>query len=413
LNLYSPILEAKLEDAGLTLKKIFFTNFEYLNRLIIYKKSALNMMELPEKVRRTLEKLAKELMVREEVYGLGLFGSWSRGDATTSSDVDLIIVSSGNFEDEYVERIALNGLLIDLDFIPKRWIHGPTPPELDQKLYEAQILYDRDWSLANAKLWMTKSYSSPERVEIRTEAHIIESDIYLSRATSALSKGDLQSAKFFAPAAMENTLKVLMEIALEPFSNSRFIEKVEASTRKLGMPRLFKEYLEIAELDKLDGGIVEEKLKLFRKVWDEISLTIKQNPKALEKAHFKVKTKLKYYLNPAFIHGAIQRTTALMASKNFAEAAHYLNSIFLPMVENYAWLKSSMEKLNIDHTCLIGSLESLEKKNPKNYQNMINFLNLGYVEKQEATETIEKVRRHMLEIRSERKLLIKNHISKS
>jgi predicted nucleotidyltransferase len=368
------------------------------------------MMELPEKVRRTLEKVVKELMVRQEIYGLGLFGSWSRGDAAASSDVDLLVVSSGNFEDEYVERIALNGLLLDLDFIPKSWIHGPIPPELDQKLYEAQILYDRDWSLANAKLWVTKSYSSPDRVEIRTEAHIIESDIYLSRATSALSKGDFRSAKFFAPVAMENTLKILLEIALEPFSNSRFIEKTETSIRKLGMPSFFKEYLEIAELDRLDSGVVEEKLKLLRTVWDEITLTIKQNPKALEKAHFKVKTKLKYYLNPAFLHGTILRTNSLIASKNFAEAAHYLNSTFLPMIENYAWMKSSMEKLKTDYTCLIGSLESLEKKNPKNYQNIIKFLNVGDVEKQEATETIEKVRRHMLKIRGERKLLIKNMI---
>ncbi len=324
------------------------------------------MMELPEKVRKPLEKIVKELMVREEVYGLGLFGSWSRGDAVASSDVDLLVVSSGNLEDEYVERIALNGLLIDLDFIPKRWIHGLTPPpELDQKLYEAQILYDRDWSLANNKLWITKSYGSPERVEIRTEAHIVESDIYLSRATSALSKGDFRSAEFFAQIAMEHALKVLLEIALEPFSNARFIEKAEASTRKLGMPSLFNEYLEIAKLDKLDGSIVEEKLKLLRSVWDEMSLTVKHYSKAVEKVHFKVKTKIEYYFNPAFIQGMVQRTNALITSKNFAEAAHYLNSTFLPMIENYAWLKSSMEKTKIDYTCLIGAVESLEKKNPK------------------------------------------------
>ncbi len=371
------------------------------------------MMGLPEKLRRTLEKVVKELMVREEVYGLGLFGSWGRGDVAASSDVDLLLVSSGNFEDEYVERIAFNGLLIDLDFIPKRWIHGPIPPELDQKLYEAHILYDRDWSLANAKLWTAKSYRSPERVEIRTEAHIIESDIYLSRATSALSKQDFRSAQLFAITAMENTLKVLMEIALEPFSNSRFIEKVENSTKKLGVPGLFSEYLEIVKLNKLDSGVVEEKLKLFKNVWNEMDLTIRHNPQALEMAHFKVKTKIKYYFNPAFLHGLILRANSLIASKNFAEASHYMNSTFLPMVENYAWLKASLEKLKIDYTCLIDSIQILENKNPKNYQNMVKLLNLTNIEKQEASETIERIRRIMLRIRGERKHLIKNHISKS
>lgn len=90
-----------------------------------------------------------------------------------------------------------------------------------------------------------------------------------------------------------------------------------------------------------------------------------------------------------------------------------MNSTFLPMVENYAWLKASLEKLKIDYTCLIDSIQILENKNPKNYQNMVKLLNLTNIEKQEASETIERIRRIMLRIRGERKHLIKNHISKS
>ena len=82
---------------------------------------------LPEKVRRTLEKVVAKMRVTENVYGIGLFGSWSRGDATTSSDVDLLILDKGNFNYEYVERIEIGGLLIDLDHVPKRWIHGLIP----------------------------------------------------------------------------------------------------------------------------------------------------------------------------------------------------------------------------------------------------------------------------------------------
>jgi predicted nucleotidyltransferase len=39
------------------------------------------VITLPEKVRRTLEKVVKEMMVKENVYGIGLFGSRSREDA--------------------------------------------------------------------------------------------------------------------------------------------------------------------------------------------------------------------------------------------------------------------------------------------------------------------------------------------
>jgi len=370
------------------------------------------VITLPEKIRRTLEKIVREMRVKENVYGIGLFGSWSRGDATASSDVDLFILDKDNFNHEYVERIETGGLFIDLDHVPKQWIHGPIPPEIDQKLYEMQILYDRDWSTTNTKLLMAKSYGSPERVDIRTEAHVIESDIYLSRATSAFSRGDFRSAHLFATIALENILKVLVEIALEPFSNSGFIEKLEDSATKLGMRDLFSEYLGMARLNKADDASAKDKLRLFKMVWDEMRGTVNRNLQALESSHFKVKTKLNYYLNPAFLQGALLRTNSLVDSGKVVESSHYLSNILLDIVENYVWLKSSIDKVKVDYTTLIRSLESLEEKNPKNYEQIVSFLDLSDTGKTDAMNTIEKTRKTMLKIRRERKVLIKNLIQK-
>jgi len=371
------------------------------------------MIKLPEKIRRTLEKIVKEMRIKEDIYGVGLFASWSRGDATKSSDVDLLVLDKGKFNHEFVERIEINGLLVDLDHIPKAWIHGQIPPELDQKINEMQILYDRDWSLTNTKLLMAKSYVSPERVDIRTEAHIIESDIYLSRATSAFSRKDSQSAHLFGTMALESVLRVLMEVTLEPFSNIRFIEKLEEATAKLVMQNLFTEYLEISGLSRVDSVSVEDKLKLFKVIWDEISFAVKQNPRAFESSHFRVKTKLRYYLNTAFLQGMMMRTKSLINSGKAVEATHYLNNIFVDMIENYAWLKSSIGKVKLDYTTLTRSLESLEDKNPRNYKHIIEFLNLSDVDKPNAAETIEKTRKIMIKIRKERKVLIKKYILRS
>jgi len=371
------------------------------------------MLKLPEKIRRTLEKTVAELRVKENVYGIGLFGSWSRGDTASSSDVDLFILDKGNFNHEYVERIETSGLFIDLDHVPKQWIHGPIPPEIDQKLYEMYILYDRDWSLTNTKLLMTKSYVSPERVDIRTESYVVESDIYLSRATSALSREDFRSAYLFAVVALENILKVLVEIALVPFSNSHFAERLEDSAAKLGMGELFSEYLKMAGLSKANEVSAKDRLKLFKMVWDEINATTKQNFKALESSHFKVKTKLNYYLNPAFLQGAVMRTTGLIESGKAVEAAHYLRNMLLDIVENYVWLKSSIDKVKVDYTTLIRSLESLEEKNPRNFNNVVKLLDLSDVDKPEAEAAIGKAREMILKIRRDRKVLIKNYLLKS
>lgn len=368
------------------------------------------MAGLPEKIRRAVERLVGEMRIRENTYGIGLFGSWSRGDATTSSDVDLMILDKGDFNTEYVERMELNGLFIDLDHVPKRWMSGPIPPEIDQKLYEMQILYDRDWSLHNMKLLMAKSYSSPERVDIRTETYVVDSDIYLSRATSAFSREDFRSAYLFATVTLESILKVLAEIALEPSSNSRFVEKLEASAAKLEIPGLFNEYLEITRLNKVDNSSVKEKVRLFKAIWDEMKATVTHNPQTLEFSHFKVKTKLNYYLNPAFLQGMVMRTNSLVESGRVAEASHYLSTVFLDIVENYAWLKSSIDKVKVDYTTLMRSLEGLEEKNPKNYSCIVKFLDLSDTTKLDASGAIEKVREIVLKIRRERKILIKNYL---
>jgi predicted nucleotidyltransferase len=366
------------------------------------------MIKLPEKIRRTLEKIVSELRVKENIYGIGLFGSWSRGDATSSSDVDLLLFDKSNFPEEFVERIEINGLFIDLDHIPRKLIQGPIASEIDQKLYEMQILYDRDWSLTNTKLLMAKAYVSPERVDIRTETHVVNADIYLSRATSALSREDFCSAHLFAGLALENILKVLVEIALKPFSNSGFLENLEASMAKFGMQSLFNEFLELTRLNTANNENVKERLRLFKNIWDEIEATVKQNMPTLISTHFRVKTKLNYYLNPVFLQGMIMRTNSLIEVRKLSEASHYLNATMLDILESYVWLKSLIEKIKIDYTTLMRSLENLEEKNPKNYNYIIKFLNLDNIDRSSAEDSISKTRKIILKIRRDRKVLIKS-----
>ncbi|MEM3153701.1 MAG: nucleotidyltransferase domain-containing protein, partial [Candidatus Bathyarchaeia archaeon] len=298
------------------------------------------MVKLPEKLRKVLKKIVEEMTANETISGMGLFGSWSRGDATSSSDIDLLILSNNPLEDEYVERVSVGDLFLDLNFVPKHLIQGPIHPKFDQKLYEVQILYDRDWTLTNTKLSMAKFYGSPERVDIRTETHIIESDVYLSRATSAHAKGDYLSAHLFAVVAMENILRVLLEITLEPFSNSRFLEKVEIAAEKLGMSEIFNDYIVMAKLNDVNVIATEEKLRLFKAVWDELSFAVKRKSQILKNLHFKVRTSLNYYFNTAFMQGTILRANSMINSRKFAETVHYLSSISLNIVENYACLKA-------------------------------------------------------------------------
>jgi hypothetical protein len=273
-----------------------------------------------------------------------------------------------------------------------------------------QILYDRDWSLNNTKLLMAKSYSSPERVDIRAEAHIVDSDVYLSRATSAFARDDLRSARLFALVALENILKVLTEIVLEPFSNSRFLEKLEVSASKLGKPHLFSGYLDVARLQKVDVSNARRQLALFESIWHDMKDTVDNNPLALEATHFIVKTKLKYFLNPTFLQGMLQRTNFMLDCRTVAEASHYLSNVFLDILENYVWLKARIAKLKVDYTLLMHSLERLERKSPHAYDHVLEFFGLKQLDKSEVALVIEKCREIMVNIRGQRKILIKTRL---
>jgi len=70
-------------------------------------------------------------------------------------------------------------------------------------------------------------------------------------------------------------------------------------------------------------------------------------------------------LNPAFLQGMVMRTKSLINSGKAIEATHYLNDVLVDLIENYAWLKSSVDKVKMDYTTLMRSLKGLEKKNPK------------------------------------------------
>lgn len=370
------------------------------------------MTRLPEKIRRTLEKLVQKLREQEAVSGIGLFGSWSRGDADPSSDVDLLIIDEQNFDYEYVDRLEPDGLFIDLNYIPKKWIIGLVPPEIDQRLHELYILYDRDWSLANAKLWMSKAYRKPERVDVRTEAYVVESDIYLSRATSAHARGDFQSACIFAGIGVEFMLETLIELSLLSISNSRFIRALEESAEKLEMPEFFNDYLTIARLSKLDRCDVEKKIGLVKDTWGDAATFMRGNASTLNSLHFTVRTMLGYYGKRSFLKGMVDRSYTLLDQGMYAEASHYVLHTLIGMLENYAWLTSADEGIKLDYTILLRSLRG-SKETRGVYENAVEAFDVNDVDRKEADKTMRLAKETILNVRRQRKDLINRFIRSS
>ena len=372
------------------------------------------MVKLPKRISGVLDDLIKDLQSRESISSVGLFGSWSRGDAVLSSDVDLLIIDKRDFDYEYIERLELDNILIDLDYIPEKWILKGVPPEVDQKLYEAQILFDRNWTLTNTKEWMSKTYWSPERVDIRTENYLIESDTYLSRAVSAWNKGDLKSAVVYSWVGLEPVMKIIIEICMLPVSNSHFIEASEEASRELGLSDILNKYLDIASLSNIRTEDAKLRIHVAERAWKEIIMRIDRNTSVLDTLHIKIRNALRYYGKMSFLRGLMLRAKSLIDSGLYVEAAHYVARPFLDLIENYMWLVSGIEGFRFDYTQLVSSLKGRGTEPSTIYELGTKVLGVEKdLSESEVKSIVTEAREIALEIRRQRKRMILENIKTS
>ncbi len=269
------------------------------------------------------------------------------------------------------------------------------------------VLHDREWLLSNIKDWISRTYRRPERVDIRTEVYLVESDIYLSRAASACSRGDFQSACVFAGMGLESMLKILVEASLLPISNSHFVGLLERSTRKLEQPKLFAAYLVVSRLHGLNRREAERRIDLFRDVWEDVSSFVKDNASVLDSLHFKVRSKLEYYGKPEFLRGVIARSQEIIRDGMYAEACRYVLRVLVDLLENYAWLASGVEGVKLDYTTLFRSLKGLKGTPTGVYERAVEAFDVRDVSGREAGEALKLARETGLSVRRQRRDLIR------
>ena len=83
------------------LHKKFDHSFSVAETIRYYMRGALRLDELPEPVREYVNEFVVRISVDERVLGIVLFGSYSRGDQTKYSDIDIFIVYDGEKAEAY------------------------------------------------------------------------------------------------------------------------------------------------------------------------------------------------------------------------------------------------------------------------------------------------------------------------
>lgn len=361
-------------------------------------------MALPERLSGVLGGLLDDLKAREVILGFGLFGSWSRGDASPTSDVDLLVVEGRDYDYDYIERIEVDGCLLDLNYISRYWI-TKMPPEIDQKVYELQVLFDRDGSLTKAKNLISRVYWKPERIELRTESHLFEADSYLSRARQALNRGDYRSAKVNAIRSFWALVKILMEAGRKLILSSSFIRNLEPACRSLDMYALYKSYVDVAGFEKLSKSDVKLMFDSLLSVWGGIIKFITSISPLPKDVHPKLGAKLNYYGREPFLKGLRARVNGILEDSP-TEAANYIVHTLIDALESYVYIASTIEGVRFDYATILKHLSELKRSPSDVYYGAIKALRVEDVSSREAENALKAVADAALTIRQKRRELI-------
>jgi len=317
-------------------------------------------LALPKGISSTFNRFVEDLAKQATVSSIGLFGSWSRYDASRASDFDVLVVDRREFEYEFHEMVEYGELMMDITRIPRKWVDEVIIPDVDHMLHEAILLYDPSGMLKRARDWVEANYRTPGRIEVRTEQYLSSADTYLSRASAAMTRGDLETASLFADMSLEPIAHIVMDVAGLPLTRSAFIWNLRRACDKIDMIGIYKVFLSNTRLAGLEKADVSSCLDRFEGVWRRISRYMADNAEVVGGLHGKLRDEISYFTDPTLLKGIFTRTEEMLDENNFIEAAHYMRGWMLPMLEDYTWLISAKQGAKLDYTSLFRTIRLYE-----------------------------------------------------
>jgi len=363
------------------------------------------MVELPQGISSIISRFVMDLAKQTTVSSIGLFGSRSRYDASPTSDYDVLVIDSRRFDYELNERVEYDGAIMDITRIPKEWVDEVVSPGVDHMLHETVILYDPNGMLKRARDWVEANYRTPGRVEIRTEQYLTLADTYLSRASAAMVREDLETAALFSDVSLNPIAHVIMEVADFPITRSAFIWNLRRACEKIDMIGIYKVFINNRRLGGLDKADVLSHLEKFEGLWRGISQYMRDNREIIEGLHDRLRDEINYLTDPTMLRGLFARAEEMVNQNNFIEAANYMRGWLQPLIEDYAWLIAAKQGNKLDYTSLIRTIRLYEGPGGI-YDNAAEIFNIKNIEANAVQQEIETVRSIIAHTRKKRREMI-------
>ena len=309
--------------------------------------------------RSIINSFVDELSGDESVASVGLFGGWVSYEAFGSSSVDVLVVDWSGRDYESRELRGYRGLVMDVDRVPLSWVGGVVSPEVDHKVRGAMIMHDPGGMLRRAQDFLEVNYRSQGRLEMRAEGYLSSAEMYLSRISSALSRGDRETACVFAEMGAASAALVLVDLAgLSPGLSSS-VWDLRRACERFGMLDVYRDFLEVGRYVGIDGVEASRVRGCFEEVWGRVLQFLGENRGVVGGLHERLRSELGYSADPLMLGVALGRSGEMLGGCDVVGAVSYLRGRLLPLLEGLGWVASAKVGDRFDYTCLFRMLGGL------------------------------------------------------
>ena len=354
-------------------------------------------------IRNIVNGFASRLVDSNKVVAIGLFGNWANYEWMVSGEVDFLVVDGSHISYEFEEILEWEGILFNINHISFKSVGDVVSPELDHRLHELYILYDVNHVLSRAKEFVDDKYRSRGRVEVRTEGYLTSADRYMSRAASALTRGDTSSALVYGEAAMTPVAHLLLDVAGFPVTIGSLVWNLRRACEKLRLLDFFNDFLNINQISSVDVDYANSLLKVYEDIWDYLQKIILGESRLQVGMPIRMRRDIEYLTNPLLLQLIRDRIGVMIESFDCVGAIFYMRSWLLPLLEAYAWVVSSARGDKFDYTGLF----RVVGRDPIVYEGANRIFSLINVD---AKSLLVEVRELILKVRSNRNLLIDGYV---
>lgn len=278
-----------------------------------------------------LKDIVEELVGERNIEAVALFGSYARGDFTPESDIDLLVVERDN-NISRTERIVKNDVYIDLEYL-SRTLLIREDVHLDQKLYEAMLIYDLNGLLTKAIASARNNYRLGIRRETETEYYVTEHILYMSKAKTAHQNQDTNGAVFYMLRSIEEIFKLIPIITFKPLSKAKFMYNIKIATDYMNASHLHQFFKKQFNPHEVSQEEALNKAAKLEDLWRNLTDAIVQLD--LSQAKPEQQYKAKYLFDPNFREGCLHRIRGQITRRRITDAVYYIKSMAMQIIEEY------------------------------------------------------------------------------